>query len=205
MSAGHLQCSPILPSSQASSVMACYINIDLFEAKSTPLGQSAHSPSFNGLVSWLLTTTITILGSNHTEPMTDVPPNQSSRLVSLVCHRVYELTEINSDLVLTASSPVAYRLLPTWLTSSKGENQLYGPPSIFINKTAIRRYMHHRALRATAIALSLSLFSTNPCSFIVYSRALDTFRHVLPVRLQTRYLAYYTRNYYSTYALTIDG
>ncbi|CAE6509414.1 unnamed protein product [Rhizoctonia solani] len=88
--------------------MACYINItptDLFEAKSTPSGQSAHSPSFDGLVSWLLTTTITILGSNHTESTlsTDVPPNQSS-----------------SDLVLTASSPLAYRLLPTWLTSSKG-------------------------------------------------------------------------------------
>ncbi|KAJ1310092.1 hypothetical protein OPQ81_006839 [Rhizoctonia solani] len=90
--------------------MSCYINItpvDLSEAKNTvPSVTSTHSHSLNGLVSWLLTT-ITILGSNHTEPTgstypADVPPNHSS-----------------SDLILAASAPITYWLLPTWLTSSK--------------------------------------------------------------------------------------
>ncbi|CAE6349444.1 hypothetical protein RSOLAG22IIIB_01818 [Rhizoctonia solani] len=86
--------------------MSCYINItpsDLFEA--TPSGKSAHTRSLDGLVSWLLTTTITILGSNHTESPTaiDAPPNHFS-----------------SDVLLAASAPLAYQLLPTWLTSPKG-------------------------------------------------------------------------------------
>ncbi|CAE6410383.1 unnamed protein product [Rhizoctonia solani] len=88
--------------------MSCYINVtptDLFEAKyATPSGKSAHTRLLNGLASWLLTT-ITILGSNHTESAstsTDVPPDHSS-----------------SDLLLAVSAPLAYQLLPTWLTSSK--------------------------------------------------------------------------------------
>ncbi|CAE6519994.1 unnamed protein product [Rhizoctonia solani] len=89
--------------------MSCYINIapaDLFEAKYvTPLGKSTRSRSFNGLVSWLLTTTITVLGSNHNESSrsTEESPSYSS-----------------SDLVLAVSSPLAYQLLPTWLRSPRG-------------------------------------------------------------------------------------
>ncbi|ELU44028.1 hypothetical protein AG1IA_01944 [Rhizoctonia solani AG-1 IA] len=90
--------------------MSCYINVtptDLFEAKHA-IPTSSHS--FNGLASWLLTTTFTILGSNHTEPTrpADMTPTHSSRP--------------NSDLVLAVSSPLAYQLLPAWLTSSKEPN-----------------------------------------------------------------------------------
>ncbi|CAE6347790.1 unnamed protein product [Rhizoctonia solani] len=88
--------------------MSCYINIaptDLFEAKhDMPSRKATSSHSFNGLVSWLLTTTLTILGSNHTEPTrpAEMSPTRST-----------------SDLVLGVSSPLAYQLLPAWLTSSK--------------------------------------------------------------------------------------
>ncbi|CEL52118.1 hypothetical protein RSOLAG1IB_00655 [Rhizoctonia solani AG-1 IB] len=88
--------------------MSCYINIaptDLFEAKhAMPSRKSTTSRSFNGLASWLLTTTIAILGSNHTEP---IRPAEMSPAHS------------TSDLVLAVSSPLAYQLLPAWLTSSK--------------------------------------------------------------------------------------
>ncbi|CAE6427259.1 unnamed protein product [Rhizoctonia solani] len=86
--------------------MSCYINItptDSLEAKYTPSRKSAHTRSLNGLASWLLTTTITILGSNHTESASSIAPKHSS-----------------SDLLMAVSAPLAYQLLPTWLTSSKG-------------------------------------------------------------------------------------